>query len=192
VALDFVFEVKGDGTRWLSEREPGDMLDVLGPLGNGFSIPDGKVVVVGGGVGTPPMLFAAESAIGEVTAILGFRDIGRVILEREFKEVCDKVYVSTDDGSYGIRGSVVAPLKSLLESGAYEAVLACGSRVMLASVAALCVEHGVKCQVSLEERFGCGVGACVVCACKTHRDGEQRMSRVCVDGPVFDAVDGVW
>jgi dihydroorotate dehydrogenase electron transfer subunit len=191
-ALEFVFEVKGEGTRWLSKRVPGDKLDVLGPLGRGFRMPEGRVLVVGGGIGAPPVLFAADSAKSGVTALLGFRDKGRMLLKGEFEKVCDEVYVTTDDGSFGMHGPVTAKLKELLECGVYDSVLACGPFAMLSAVNVLCMEYGAPCQVSLEERMGCGVGACLVCACATMKDGIERMSHVCIDGPVFDAAEVVW
>lgn len=190
--LTVVFDVKGKGTQWLSQREPGDYINVLGPLGNGFNLPDGDIIVVGGGLGSPPMLFAADSANSGVTAILGFRDASRVMLVNDFKEVCDAVYITTDDGSVGIHGSVVVPLEKLLKKGGYDAVLTCGQHAMEHAVAELCKQYNIPCQVSLEERMGCGVGACLVCACTIVKNGEENMSRVCRDGPVFDATDVVW
>lgn len=191
--VNFVFEVKGEGTRWLSERRPGDELDILGPLGNGFIIPEGKLIVVGGGVGTPPLLFAAETADSEVTAILGFRSADRVMLVNEFESVCSNVIITTDDGSMGVYGVVLKPLEELLMSGEYAAVMTCGQVVMQKAVAELCAQYGMPLQVSLEERMGCGVGACLVCACATKSpDGAEQMSRVCIDGPVFDANEVAW
>jgi len=190
--LRFVFEVKGAGTRWLSERKPGEKLDILGPLGNGFDIPGGDIIIVGGGLGAPPMLYTAQSASGCVTAVLGFRDAGRVMMTGDFGKVCGSVIVMTDDGSAGVRGTVEKPLENLLENGGYKAVLACGQLAMQRAVAFVCEKHGVPCQVSLEERMGCGVGACLVCACRTRKDGTAQMSRVCKDGPVFDSRDVVW
>ena len=190
--LEFAFEVKGEGTKWFAAREIGEMLDILGPLGNGLALPEGKIIVVGGGIGAPPMLNVAESAKGAVTAVLGFRDKDRVILKSEFEAVCAEVFVTTDDGSFGEKGFVDAPLERLLEIGGYSTVLCCGPQPMLRSVAELCKRYGVPCQVSLEERMGCGVGACLVCACATRVDGEENMSRVCKDGPVFNAEEVVW
>ena len=190
--LRFVFEVKGEGTRWLSCRAPGQSIDVFGPLGNGFNIPGGNIIVVGGGIGSPPMLFAAESSEGVVTAVLGFRDSRRIILKTEFESVCNQVIITTDDGSFGTYGTVAAPLQELLEGGGFDTVLACGPRVMLTAVAGICRQRGVPCQVSLEERMGCGVGACVVCACLTVMDGAEGVSRVCRDGPVFNAEEIRW
>ena len=190
--LVLVFEVKGKGTRWLSERVPGRKLDIFGPLGNGFCLPSGKVIVVGGGIGVPPMLFAAASAKGVVTAVLGFRNADGIILKDEFRSICDSIYIATEDGSFGTPGTVAGPLSELLVRREYDAVLACGSKAMLGAVASLCARYDKPCQVSLEERMACGVGACVVCACATVSDGVKHMSRVCKDGPVFNADEVEW
>ena len=182
-AVSLVFEVKGEGTRFLSGAAPGDFLDALGPLGNGFGEQKGDVLLVGGGMGVPPLLFAAESAKGS-TALLGFRDAGKVILIDEFEAACGHVRVATDDGSFGAGGSVAGLLGDELARRSYSIVLACGPTAMLRSVAGICGRAGVPCRVSLEERMGCGVGACLVCACEM--SGGGAMARVCRDGPVFD------
>ena len=189
--IRFVFEVKGEGTKWLSERQPGEKLDILGPLGNGFKIPEGKLIIVGGGVGTPPMLHVARS-VSSTTAVLGFRNADRVILMDEFEAVCDKVYLTTDDGSAGIHGAVTKPLEELLKSGEFAAVMSCGQLLMQKAVAEVCANHGIPCQVSLEERMGCGIGACLVCACAIMNENGKEMSRACVDGPVYDSSQVVW
>lgn len=190
--LTFVFELKGEGTLWLSCRKQGEQLDILGPLGNGYDIPEGRIIVAGGGLGAPPLLFAAESARGAATAVLGFRESGMAILASEFEEACEKVYLTTDDGSLGIHGLVTKPLEELLKNGGYGAVLSCGPTAMQIAVAKLCEKYGVPCQASLEGRMGCGVGACLVCACATKKDGRDQMSRVCRDGPVFNAAELAW
>jgi dihydroorotate dehydrogenase electron transfer subunit len=190
--ITIVFDVRGKGTLWLSELLAGDTLDILGPLGNGFDLPDGDVILVGGGVGVPPLLYAAKSIQGRVTSILGFRDKDKMLLLDAFKNACEEVYVTTDDGSYGIHGTVIRPLEPLLKDGRFKAVLTCGTRPMMAAVAKLCKQYDLPCQVSLEERMGCGVGACLVCACETLKNGVQHMSHVCIDGPVFDARNVVW
>lgn len=190
--LKMVFEVKGAGTKWLSERKMGDVLDLLGPLGNGFDLPGKNVIVVGGGIGVPPLLYAAKSSPGTVTAILGFRDSDRLMLKDEFEALCQEVDITTDDGSFGIHGFVTDPLAKRLEQGGYDAVFACGPKMMLRAIAEVCSFFEIPCQVSMEERMGCGVGACLVCACKTRENGVEHMSRVCKDGPVFDAVKVVW
>lgn len=192
--LTLVFEAKGDGTQSLSRRPPGAFLDVMGPLGNGFGAIGGRALAVGGGMGVPPLLFAARRAAGgDMSAILGFRDSGRAILEREFRELCRDVRVMTDDGSAGGRGTVEAPLREYLERGGIDVIISCGPRPMLAAVARVAAEFNTPCRVSLEERMGCGIGACLVCACETARaDGRRAMSRVCRDGPVFDSREVAW
>jgi dihydroorotate dehydrogenase electron transfer subunit len=193
--LDIVYQVKGDGTRWLSERVEGDTLDVLGPLGNGFDITalGERPIFIGGGIGVPPMLACAQSACdmgAKPYAVLGFRTKDAVILEDDFKAVCPTV-VTTDDGTYGRHGFVTDAMLDLLEHAT--GVAACGPKPMLKRIAALVDGFGLPCQVSMEERMGCGIGACLVCAC-TLRDenGNTYYGHVCKNGPVFDSREVVW
>jgi len=189
--LIILFDVTGVGTRWLANRKSG-VLDVLGPLGNGFR-PEGRhVLAVGGGIGVPPLLLAAKKASGRVSAVLGFQTAGRIILADHFRQVCEETHITTDDGSYGEAGFVTAPLERCLESGAFDQVMSCGPRAMLRAVAMLSERYQVPCQVSLEERMGCGVGACLVCACRVRENGTERYGHVCKDGPVFNAAEVVW
>ena len=186
--LRFVFEVRGKGTARLAEISEGETLDILAPLGNGFDIPkDGKIIVVGGGIGVPPVLGVSAAAKERCVAILGFRDSSKIILDNEFSQNGSEVILCTDDGSAGRAGVVTAPLAEELDKGGVSAVLACGPAPMLRAVAEECKKRGIPCQVSLEQRMGCGVGACVVCSCMTVRNGEEFYSRVCKDGPVFNA-----
>ena len=187
--LAIVFEVRGEGTAWLASRGQGDTLDVLGPLGNGFQIErEGRYLLVGGGIGVPPMRGCAQYTHGKSTAILGFRSKEKAILIDRFRDECAKVLIATDDGSLGYHGFVDALVRQELEK-AYDAVLACGPKPMLRNVARVAEEFGVPCQVSMEERMGCGIGACLVCACDM-KDGARK--HVCKDGPVFDAREVDW
>lgn len=190
--LRLVFEVRGEGTDWLARRKVGDSLDVLGPLGHGFYMkPEGKYLLVGGGIGVPPMLGCALHGGGESTAVLGFRSAQNVMLLEEFSRACSgNVRIATDDGSLGHHGFVDALVRQELEKDSgYTAVLACGPKPMLRNVAKVAAEFGVSCQVSMEERMGCGVGACLVCACDM-ADGTRK--HACKDGPVFDAKEVDW
>ena len=189
--LRIVFEARGEGTQWLAEREVGEELDVLGLAGNGFTVkPEGRYLLVGGGIGVPPMLGCAQYTGGKSIAILGFRSAGKVMMEEEFKAECAAVQVATDDGSYGSYGFVDALIRAELEKDSgYDGVLACGPKPMLRSIAKVAEEFGVPCQVSMEERMGCGVGACLVCACDMN-DGTRK--HVCKDGPVFDSKEVDW
>ncbi|MCD8383093.1 MAG: dihydroorotate dehydrogenase electron transfer subunit [Clostridiales bacterium] len=185
--LTVVFQVKGEGTQWLSRRQAGEKLDVLGPLGHGYDIPRGKVLVAGGGIGVPPMLYAAKCC-READACVGFRSADNAILLEELNAACGKVMVASDDGTLGVHGFVDALVRQALSEDSYAAVFACGPRPMLKSVAGVAREGNVPCFVSMEERMGCGVGACLVCACSV--GGYYR--HVCKDGPVFNAEEVDW
>ncbi len=189
--LRIVFEVRGEGTEWLSRRQEGDVLDVLGPLGHGFETErGGRYLLVGGGIGVPPLLGCARYAGGGCTAVLGFRDASHAMLLDDFRQACRDVVVTTDDGSLGRHGFVDAAVREILEKGNnFTDILACGPKPMLRSVAKAAAEFGVACRVSMEERMGCGVGACLVCACDM-ADGTRK--HVCKDGPVFDAGEVDW
>ena len=189
--LAIVFEVRGEGTDWLARRPVGHSLDVLGLAGNGFTMkPEGRYLLVGGGIGIPPMRGCAQYTQGKSTAILGGRSADKIILQDRFRDECAKVLIATDDGSLGHHGFVDALARQELEQDrAYDAVLACGPKPMLRNVAKVAAEFGVPCQVSMEERMGCGVGACLVCACDM-KDGSRK--HVCKDGPVFDSREVDW
>lgn len=186
-----VFEVRGEGTQWLAQRQVGDKLNVLGPLGNGFAVaPNDRLLLVGGGIGVPPLLGQAAFTAKNATAVLGFRSADRAMLEEDYQDYCEAVYLCSDDGSLGRHGFVDAQLKDILEQDKnFTAVLACGPKPMLKNVAKVAARYGVPCQVSLEERMACGVGACLGCAVQM---ADGTMKHVCKDGPVFDAKEVDW
>jgi dihydroorotate dehydrogenase electron transfer subunit len=187
-ALRIVFEIRGAGTAKLTSLNVGDNLDMIAPLGRGFTLPesiapDRRVILVGGGIGVPPLLSIAKVMKESATAILGFRSYDKIILAGDFKRADSHVLPCTDDGSVGFKGSVTEPLAAELAKGDVDMVYSCGPEPMLKAVIAEAKKANVPCEVSLEERMGCGVGACVVCACKT----TKGMARVCKEGPVFNA-----
>lgn len=188
-----VFEVRGEGTQWLSERKESDELDILGPLGNGFfPDKDKKAIFIGGGIGCPPMLGAAEDYGTNAVAILGFRSAENAILIDDFKRVCTSVEVTTNDGTLGKKGFVTDVLKDMLEDDNSAVVYSCGPMPMQKGIAQMCEKYGAQCFVSLEQRMGCGIGACLVCACKTKDADGEHMKHVCKNGPVFDAREVEW
>lgn len=185
--IRIVFEVRGKGTDKISELNKGGLIDIIAPLGNGFTILDGKkAVCVGGGIGTPPMLGIAKQYGENAQVISGFRTSAIAILQDDFKAAGCNTVLCTDDGTAGIHGFVTEPLKARLESDKPDMIYACGPAPMLKNIVKLAKEYGVKTEVSLEQRMACGVGACLVCVCRTVKDGEQFLSHVCKDGPVFD------
>jgi dihydroorotate dehydrogenase electron transfer subunit len=190
--LTIIFETKGKGTQWLSQRQAGDLLDVLGPLGHGFPSVSGKLLLVGGGVGVPPMHFVAQRAEA-ADAVLAFRSQERALLQGEFALLCQKVLVMSDDGSIGTQGFAAQGVSAMLSQDNYAAVFACGPKIMLKTTFEAAQKAGVPCYVSLEERMGCGLGACLTCATPVWgADGEKTVKEVCKHGPVFRGEEVIW
>lgn len=183
--LRFVFQIRGQGTQELSCFRVGDEVEILAPLGKGFPDLQGqRVLLVGGGIGVPPLLGAAARLREDAVALLGFRTKDAVILEEDFRKTGAKVLIATDDGSYGCRGLVT----ELAAAETFDAVFSCGPLPMLRAVKALAAERGVPCWLSLEERMACGIGACLGCAVPLLGDGgAPYFGHVCRDGPVFDS-----
>jgi len=184
--LTLVYRAEGAGTKVLCEKKAGELVDVLGPLGTGFDLDKieiGKtVVLVGGGIGVPPMYEAAQKLVArgnKVVAVLGFASKDDVFYEEKFREFAD-VYIATMDGSYGFKGNVVQLIQS--EGFDFDWVLGCGPHVMLNAIA---TEYSASKQgfLSFEERMACGIGACYACICEM-KDGSRN--RVCKEGPVYE------
>ena len=192
--IRLVFQVRGKGTEEISSLNVGDMVDIIAPLGKGFKVlPEGKkCICIGGGIGTPPMLGIAEEYGENATVISGFRSANAVILQEDFVKIGAKTILCTDDGTQGRKGFVTDALSDLLKEEKPDIVYACGPMVMLKGITKICKEAGIYCQVSLEQRMACGVGACLVCVCRTVKDGEEFNSHVCKDGPVFDSEEVVF
>ncbi|MCH5185487.1 MAG: dihydroorotate dehydrogenase electron transfer subunit [Oscillospiraceae bacterium] len=183
----FIFEVRGKGTGELAAFKEGDFTDVLGPLGHGFTTDNGKYknpVVIGGGIGVFP-LFKLVKSLNDPTVFLGFRNKSRVVMSDEFAEYSKNVTIATDDGSFGYSGFAVELLREHIKTSPADIIYACGPMPMLRAVKAIAEEADILCEISLEQRMGCGIGACLVCSCETNRDGTDRYARVCKNGPVF-------
>ncbi len=192
--LRLVFEIRGKGTEKLAGLNVGDTIDLIAPLGNGFKVLENgkRALCIGGGIGTPPMLGIAKEYGENATVISGFRNMAAVILQDDYKAAGAKTVLCTDDGSAGMKGFVTDALKAELEMQKPDIVYACGPMIMLKNITAICKDNGIECQVSLEQRMACGVGACLVCVCKTVKSGEEFNSHVCKDGPVFDSEEVVF
>jgi dihydroorotate dehydrogenase electron transfer subunit len=189
--VEFVFSVHGKGTAWLSQRRPQDKLDVVGPLGQPFRLPKGavNVTLVGGGYGSAPLLPLA-AALRErgcrVDIVLGAGSADRLFGHLDAKRMADSIAVTTDDGSMGIRGRVSDVLPGVLDKSRADVVYACGPMAMLRAVSDLAAERGIPCQVAVEESMACGIGVCMTCVLPVvGGDGQTRMVRSCVEGPVF-------
>ena len=174
------YRVVGRGTEALTKKIAGEYLSVLGALGNGYSTPSGKVLLVGGGMGLAPLLCAAENFSADV--LIGGRTKKEVLFwQNEFAPHVEKFFITTDDGSYGKKGFAIDLMPEVLNG--YSAVYTCGPEVMMRGVAKLALASNLPCQVSFEKRMACGLGACLSCSIDT-TDGRKK---VCKDGPIFDA-----
>lgn len=193
--LRIVFEVRGKGTAALAKLRAGDTVNMLAPLGHGFTLPakESHVILVGGGIGTPPMLPLAQYFGKNAVVISGFRNQDAVILQDDFAAAGTKTILCTDDGSAGRFGLVTLPLEEEIKAEKPALICACGPLPMLRATAALAEAYEIPCQVSLEERMGCGIGACLVCACRTKdANGDEQYTHVCKNGPVFNAKEVIW
>lgn len=170
--LEFIFQTKGKGTQILAKKEIGSQIDMIGPLGYGtFKYENyNHIAVIGGGIGVFPLYELSKEAKSKnknVNIYLGFRNKDFVLLEKEFEKVSDKLIVTTDDGSYSKKGFAINFLKEDIEKENIDCIYACGPLPMLKAVRELAIEKDIPCQISLEERMGCGLGVCLGCAVKT-------------------------
>ena len=187
-ALRLVYRVTGPktGTESFSRLHAGAQLELLGPLGNGFMQRENKkAILIGGGIGIPPMVGLAEALKdkAEVQIVAGYRD--ELFLTKELQEN-GSLYIATEDGSCGTKGTVIDAIKDKEIQG--DVIYACGPTPMLRAIKEYAMEKGIECQLSLEERMACGIGACLACVCKSKdKDAHSNVNnkRICKDGPVF-------
>lgn len=184
--ITIIYKIVGKGTEAMAKLQAGGKLDILCGLGNGFDTLkcEGKAVLIGGGVGVPPMFNLCKKLIAEgkeVSVILGFNTKDEIFYEDEFKALGAKVYVSTVDGSYGTKGFVTDVLKDI----EYNYFFTCGPMPMFRAIEKIAETSG---QYSFEERMGCGFGACMGCSCKT----KYGYKRICRDGPVLEREEIIW
>lgn len=181
-----VFRVVGFGTKEFSQLKEGEIVEVMGPLGNGFTLEGTKAILIGGGIGIPPMLELAKALSIEKSIVLGYRT-DALFLKEEF-EPYGAVYVSTEDGTAGTKGNVIDAIRE--QNIEADIIFACGPTPMLRGIKAYAKEHGITAQLSLEEKMACGIGACLACVCKSkEKDPHTNVNnkRICKDGPVFYA-----
>ena len=189
-SLHLVYAILGDGTREFAGYKAGETIEVMGPFGNGFDI--GNVsddqLIIGGGVGTPPLVELCKQLKGKKTIVVGFRDTPYLV---ERLQKYGRVYVTTDDGSVGFKGNVVELME---KEGLKGRIYACGPTPMLKGIQDYAKKYSLQASLSLEERMGCGFGGCVGCVTKIVAATEAGYTyrKVCKDGPVFDAQEGLF
>ena len=178
--------------RCASLSNSGDKLSIVGPLGHGFAMEAERPLLVGGGLGLAPLLYLAEGFCAQnkpIEILMGGRSEEELFWTDLYEDICQNIHITTDDGSCGVQGTVIALLPQLLDSGKYDCVYVCGPVPMMKAVAEVAAEKNIKCQVSLEKYMACGLGACLSCSCS----GIGKRLKVCTDGPVFWAEEvGEW
>ena len=185
--LTIIYKVVGKGTEKMSKFKGGEELDVLVGLGNGYftDFSEDKPLLIGGGVGVPPLYYLAKCLLKEgktPTVILGFNKAEEIFMKEEFEALGVKVLIATADGSVGVKGFVTDAVKEVSE---YTYVYTCGPEPMLKAVYNATTTDG---EYSFEERMGCGFGACMGCSCKT----KYGNKRICKDGPVLQKEEIIW
>ena len=196
--VQFVVAAHGPGTQWLVERRAGDIIDLIGPLGQPFPMPADPVptVLVGGGYGTAPLVplaHALMAAGSSVEVIIGAATASRLFGELVVRRSVGSVTVTTDDGSAGQRGRVTVPLSEAITRTGAQVVYACGPMPMLRAVGDVARAHAIPAQVAVEESMACGIGVCMTCVLPVRGDdGRSRFVRSCVEGPVFDSERVRW
>jgi len=183
--LRMVYRVAGAGTAEFAGYKAGEELKVMGPLGNGFPLKAKKALLVGGGIGVPPMLELAKQLPGEKTLVMGYRS--ETYLEPELAAAAP-LYIATEDGSKGTSGNVLDAIRA--NGLTAEVLYACGPTPMLRALKAYAEERGMEAWISLEERMACGIGACLACVCRSKDVDEHthvKNKRICKEGPVFNA-----
>lgn len=180
--ITFLYQAVGRGTEQLKKLKKGDGIKLLGPLGNGFDLNNKqeRVALVCGGIGIAPLLYAAKKMKDlQVDLYAGFKDSVHTI--DSFKGLVSEIYISTESGKSGKKGFIT----DIFEAGKYDLVLCCGPEPMMKKIVEACRQSSVPLQVSMEKHMACGVGACLVCTCKT----KWGNKRTCKDGPVFSGED---
>lgn len=188
--IALLFSIVGRGTEWLSQCQKGDSLDLLGPSGQGFSLPSAsrRLLLVAGGIGIAPLVFLAEKGLnqgGSVTLLMGASNAS-LLYPRSLLPPSIDLVTATEDGSEGRRGMVTELISDFINQA--DQVFACGPASMYQSMAAQSCLKGRPVQISLEVRMGCGLGACYSCTIKT----KKGLQQVCRDGPIFELADILW
>ncbi len=194
--FELLYKVVGKATAMMARQRPGDMVEILGPLGTGFIIPRAAriVHVVAGGIGVAPLVFLARQLhdqnfdISNCRVFIGGRTKDDLLCQNDFVELGLEVETTTDDGSAGDQCLVTHPLEVAVDRRPPDLIVACGPMAMLACVTGIAEKHHIPCQVSIETVMGCGLGACLGCAVEGGA-GQDRYLHACLDGPVFDAMD---
>lgn len=197
--VEVIFDIRGPGTKALADLRQHDPVDVVGPVGRGFTIPTRQhaCLLIGGGIGATPLFFLGEELLKagkRVDTLWGASTLGRLVNTIEAKRIGATSMFITEDGSEGETGIVTDLMPEMIERCGTEVIYACGPHPMLAAVTKMALKFGIPTQVATEELMGCGIGVCMTCITPVwDREGKEiRNLRTCVDGPVFNGARVVW
>lgn len=183
--VTIIYRLVGIGTEEMKDLRPGDVINVEGPLGDGiFTTTPGKVLLAGGGVGLAPLIFLAKQLDHPIVLVAG-KTAAETFWTEFFEPYAEAIYVTTDDGSKGIKGFAVDALPNIFSEHPVDRVSVCGPTMMMKTIAEASAKAGIDCEVSMEKRMACGIGVCLGCTFESKLDGKRY--KVCTDGPVFSA-----
>ena len=192
--IELLYKVVGTGTQKLSQLNSGDQIDILGPLGNGFSLAGHvkRAFIVAGGIGVAPMPFLVSHLLDKsidrshCRVFIGGKSKNDLLCSEDFSKLGISVCTTTDDGSFGDQCLVTDPVEIEISGSKPDVIYACGPMPMLSCIVGIAEKHGIDCQVSIETMMACGMGACLGCAVESRKEPDRYL-HACLNGPVFDA-----
>lgn len=194
--LEFLFRIRGKGTTYLSQTQPGDIIYTIGPLGNGYPHPQEEFIVIAGGIGIASLIALLRQFKDRAYLFYGARTKSELVMLHEAELLSKETYLSTNDGSAGHRGLITELLMDFIELNPLHKTLpvyCCGSNPMLHEIQLIAQKYSLQCHASIEERMACGTGVCLGCVVKVRGDDNGfSYKRVCKEGPVFNLMDIIW
>lgn len=183
--LTLIYRKVGKGTEEMVDMRDGEILSVEGPLGKGFSLEPGRILLVGGGVGVAPLVFLAHRLVEKPMVLIGGKTANETFWTKFLEPYAEHIYITTDDGSLGRKGFAVQALPDIFAENKIDRIATCGPTVMMKSIAEAAEKANIDCEVSMEKHMACGIGVCLGCTFEGKLTGRRR--KVCSEGPVFPA-----
>ena len=196
-SIELVVAPHGQGSKWLCAQNVGEFIDIVGPLGTSFGVPttNANTLLIGGGYGSAPLFALAEVLKNRgcrVDMVLGASTASKIYAPLEGKRSVSSLTLTTDDGSTGIHGQISEAIPRLIRENATEVIYSCGPMGMLSAISKIAMEFDIPHQCAVEEAMACGIGVCMTCVVPVKNDGEIKMVRSCIDGPVMDGSEIIW
>jgi dihydroorotate dehydrogenase electron transfer subunit len=196
-SIELVVAPHGQGSKWLCAQNVGEFIDMVGPLGTSFGVPttNANTLLIGGGYGSAPLFALAEVLKNRgcrVDMVLGASTASKIYAPLEGKRSVSSLTLTTDDGSTGIHGQISEAIPRLIRENATEVIYSCGPMGMLSAISKIAMEFDIPHQCAVEEAMACGIGVCMTCVVPVKNNGEIKLVRSCIDGPVMDGSEIIW